>query len=312
MMTNTTYSNVSRRRFLAMTSTALSSIWVAPFAGAMEPLVRSSKAPLKLSLAAYSMRKFLPDTRRDPQAVGEMDLYGFIDYAATLGIDAVELTGYFMPYPLTIAGLNKMKRQAHMHGLDISGGAIGNNFTNDPGSSEGRKQLQHVREWVDHYAVLGAPVIRVFGGKPQKGISEQQAVKNIVSNLGIACDYAGEKGVILAIENHDFLTDVDRLLPIVKAVDSPWFGVNFDSGNIAATSDPYAKLEQLAPYAVNAQVKVDIPIDGKKQPADLGRIVNILKQANYSGYVTLEYEGQEDPIKAIPEYLDELRALIRD
>jgi sugar phosphate isomerase/epimerase len=153
-------------------------------------------------------------------------------------------------------------------------------------------------------------VIRVFGGKPQGGTSEKQAVKNIIANLGIACDYAGDKGIILAIENHDFLTDVDRLLPIVEAIDTPWFGVNFDSGNIAPTDDPYSKLEQLAPYAANAQVKIEIPVNGKKQHADLGRIVNILKQANYAGYVTLEYEGKEDPYKAIPRYLKELRGLI--
>ncbi|MEX0324217.1 MAG: sugar phosphate isomerase/epimerase family protein [Puniceicoccaceae bacterium] len=301
---------ISRRQLLATSSTLGMGFCLSPLARAIEPIVRNSKAPLRLSLAAYSMRKFLPDTRRNPAATGDMDMFGFIDYGATLGIDAVELTGYFMPHPLTDDLLNKMKLRAHLHGLDISGGAIGNNFTSDPGSSDGRAQLEHVRKWVDHYSVLGAPVIRVFGGKPQKGVSEEQAVRNIITNLSIACDYAGSKGVILAIENHDFLTDVDRLLPIVKAVDSPWFGVNFDSGNIASTSDPYAKLEQLAPYAVNAQLKIDIPVNGKKQPANLGRIVKILKRAKYSGYITLEYEGSEDPYKAIPEYLAELRGLI--
>lgn len=301
---------ISRRQLLAKSSILAAGMTLSPIARAIEPILRTSKAPLKLSLAAYSMRKFLPDTRRNPAATGEMDMFGFIDYGASLGVDAVELTGYFMPHPLTNDLLNEMKRRAHLHGLGISGGAIGNNFTNDPGSSEGRSQLQHVRDWVDHYAVLGAPVIRIFGGKPTKGVSEEQAVRNIISNIGIACDYAGRKGVILAIENHDFLTDVDRLLPIVKAIDSPWFGVNFDSGNIAPTSDPYSKLEQIAPYSVNAQIKIDIPVDGKRQPADLSRIIKILKKANYTGYITLEYEGKEDPYKAIPEYLAELRGLL--
>jgi sugar phosphate isomerase/epimerase len=304
------HSVVSRRQVLAMSSTLVAGMWLSPLARAMAPIARTSNAPLKLSLAAYSMRNFLPDTRKNPKASSEMDMFDFIDYAATLGIDAVELTGYFMPYPLTAAALNKMKRRTHLLGLDISGGAIGNNFTNDPDSDEGREQLHLVRKWIDLYAILGAPVIRVFGGKPQMRVSEKQAVENIISNLTIACNYASARGVILAIENHDFLTDVDRLLPIVQAIDSPWFGVNFDSGNIAKTSDPYAKLEQLAPYAVNAQVKVDIPVDGKRQPADLGRIVNILKEANYAGYVTLEYEGKEDPLKAVPKYLGELRSLI--
>ena len=302
---------LTRREALAATSTILAGLWAAPIASAIKPITRTSNAPLKLSLAAYSMRSFLPDTRRNTDAVGKMDMYGFIDYASTLELDAVELTGYFMPYPLTDEGINKLKLRAHLHGLDISGGAIGNNFTHDPGSSEGREQMQHVRKWIDIYSKMGAPVIRVFGGVPTKGMSEDRAVENIISNLGLACDYAGEKGVVLGIENHDFLTDVDRLLPIVEAIDSPWFGINFDSGNIAPTADPYAKLARIAPYTVNAQIKVDIPINGNKQPADLGKVIKILKAANYRGYITLEYEGKEDPIKAIPEYLKQLRQLIR-
>jgi len=303
-------SPINRRQAIAATSALLAGICASPAIRAIQPITRTSKAPLKLSLAAYSMRKYLPDTRRNPSAVGEIDLLGFIDYASTLGIEAVELTGYFMPYPLTSEAKNALKRRAHLYGLDISGGAIGNNFTNDPGSAEGLEQLRHTRTWIDHYADLGAPVIRVFGGKPANGISEAQAVRNIITNMRIACDYAGEKGVILGMENHDFLTDIDRMLPIIEAIDSPWFGVCFDSGNIAPTNDPYRELARIAPYSVNAQIKVEIPVNGKKEHANLGRVVQILKDANYRGYVTLEYESAEDPYKAIPGYLAELRNLI--
>lgn len=310
---NTHHSNtapITRRQAIVAAGAVLTGLCAAPLAQAMKPLLRTSRSPLKLSLAAYSMRSFLADTRKDPQAVAEMDLLGFIDYASTLGIDAVELTGYFMPYPLSPDAINQLKRRAHIHGLDISGGAIGNNFTNDPGSQDGRRQMIYARTWIDHYAALGAPVIRVFGGKPVKGVDEKRAVENIITNMKLACDYAGEKGVILAMENHDFLTEIDRMLPIVEAIDSPWFGVNFDSGNIAPTDDPYRELARIAPYAVNAQIKTDIPVKGKKEPADLGRIIRILRKANYSGYITLEYEGKEDPRKAIPKHLAKLRSLI--
>ncbi len=303
-------SSVNRREAIAKTGNALLLGLLASSSLGMKPIQRTSKSPLKLGLAAYSMRNFLPDTRRDPNAVGEMDMLGFIDYAATLGIDAVELTGYFMPYPLTRDAINALKRRAHIHGLDISGGAIGNNFTNPPGSEAGRLQQSHTRKWIDYYAALGAPVIRVFGGKPTSDINEKQAVSNIIANMQLACDYAGEKGVILAMENHDFLIDIDRMLPIIDAIDSPWFGVNWDSGNIAPTSDPYKELARIAPYAVNAQIKVEIPVNGKKVHADLGRIVSILKDANYRGAIVLEYEAKEDPRQAIPEYLAKLRKLI--
>ena len=301
---------MNRRQAIAASGSLLAGLAASPLGLAIGPINRKSKAPLRLSLAAYSMRKFLPDTRRDPKAKGKMDMLGFIDYGATLGIDGVELTGYFMPSPLTREAINALKLKAHMHGLDISGGAIGNNFTNPPSSQEGRDQQQHTRYWIDRYSELGAPVIRVFGGKPVSGISEEQAVKNIIANMKIACDYAGEKGVMLGMENHDFLIDIDRMLPIVEAVDSPWFGVNFDSGNIAPTSNPYKELARIAPYSINAQIKVEIPVNGKKEHADLARIINILQNANYRGYIVLEYEGGEDPYKAIPGYLKKLRNLI--
>jgi len=112
------------------------------------------------------------------------------------------------------------------------------------------------------------------------------------------------------MENHDFLIDIDRMIPIVEAIDSPWFGVCFDSGNIAPTSNPYKELARIAPYSVNAQIKVEIPVNGKKEHTDLARVINILKNAKYRGYVTLEYESAENPYKAIPEYLKKLRNLI--
>ena len=256
------------------------------------------------------MRKFLPDTRRDPNAKGKIEMLGFIDYSTTSGIDGVELTGYFMPSPQTREAVNELKLRARMHGLDISGGAIGNNFTNAPSSQERREQLKKTRDWIDRFSELGGPVIRVFGGKPKKRASEKKAVQNIIANMKLACDYAVEKGVMLGMENYDFLIDIDRMLPILEAIDSPWFGVNFDSGNIARTSNPYKELARIAPYTISAQIKVEIPVDGSKEHADLARIINLLKNANYRGYIVLKYERGEDPYKAIPGCLKKLRNLI--
>ena len=90
---------------------------------------------------------------------------------------------------------------------------------------------------------------------------------------------------------------------------NPWFGVNFDSGNFE-TDDPFADLAKIAPYAVNAQLKVSISPGGKRQPADFERIVRILKDAGYRGFVALEYEESESPFKAIPRILDQLRPLL--
>ena len=87
-------------------------------------------------------------------------------------------------------------------------------------------------------------------------------------------------------------------------------GINFDSGNFKVAGDPYAELEKIAPYAVNAQLKVEVVIDGKKQHSDIPRVVSILKNAGYSGWIALEYEAAEDPLEAIPGWLKQLDAAI--
>jgi sugar phosphate isomerase/epimerase len=236
-----------------------------------------------------------------------MDLPGFVDWAATLDTDAVELTSYFFPEQVTKTYLNELKRRCHVNGLDISGGAIRNNFTLPPGP-ELEKSFSHLDTWLDHYAQLGAPVIRVFAGIPPKDVPEEQGIQNAIGNLRRACEMAATRGVILGLENHDYLTHIDRMLPIVKAVDSPWFGVNLDSGNVDR-ADFYAELTKIVPYALNVQLKVEAG-PAPKVWTDIPRIVKLLKDAGYRGYIVLEYESKPEPYEAIPKHLAELRAAL--
>ena len=295
---------ISRRRFTqGFTVAGLAS----PFATqAIAPIKRNGTPKLKLSLAAYSFRKQLT---AKPGTPGAMDMMGFIDWCATQDLDGFEPTSYFFPEKITPGYLAQMKRKALLHGLDVSSGAIRNVFTL-PDGPELEKWHDHVDLWVDHYAAIGCPIIRVFAGKAPKGVSEEEAIDNAVRNLSKACKRAGEKGIILALENHDFLMDSRRLEAIVKRVDSPWFAVNLDSGNFI-DKDGYEAFERTAPYAATVQLKVELRDEaGKKVPADMSRLIGILKRAKYRGYVVLEYEAKEDPFTAIPRHLKELRKLI--
>ena len=93
---------------------------------------------------------------------------------------------------------------------------------------------------------------------------------------------------------------------------SPWLGINLDTGNFH-TDDPYADLVKIAPYAVNVQMKGEIQPRGKNaEPADLARLVRILRDANYQGFVALEYESKEDPWTAVPRLLKQMKELFRD
>jgi sugar phosphate isomerase/epimerase len=111
----------------------------------------------------------------------------------------------------------------------------------------------------------------------------------------------------LGLENHGGLTaTAEGTLRLVRDVKSPWFGAIFDSGNFHS-ADPYAELAKIAPYSINVHLKVTVSAAGKKQPTDYARLRKILTDVGYRGYITLEYEEEEDPRIACPRHLDEIR-----
>lgn len=278
---------------------------------AATPPARNGKSHFKLSLAAYSFNRILPKNW-SPGDDGQpaMTLDDFVRFCADLNLDGTELTSYYFPREVTPAYLMHLKELTFRLGLDISGTAIGNNFC-VPAGPKRDEQLQMARTWIDHAAAMGAPVIRIFAGTIAKGQSEPEALDLCVAGIKQSLEYAAEKGVFLALENHGGITSTaEQLLAIVKRVDSPWFGVNFDSGNFQ-TPDPYGDLAKIAPHAINAQIKTEISPNGKKQEADMSRIVGILRDAGYRGYIVLEYEAAEDPKISVPRHIESLRKIIR-
>ena len=294
----------SRRGFLAAGAAGVAALGTTT-ANAAGPPERNGQSHMKLSLAAYSFNSLLPRGTKP----GEMTLEDFVDFCAKLNLDGTELTSYYFPPDVTNEFLIGLKQQAFRLGLDISGTAIGNNFCL-PDSEKRDAQIQLCKTWIDNAAVMGAPVIRIFAGRVAKGDTEEVALDRCVAGIDECLEHAAQKGVFLALENHGGITATpQQLLAIVGRVkDSPWFGVNFDSGNFR-TDDPYADLEKIAPYAINAQLKVMIGPRGKEEHADLKRMVGILRAANYRGYVVLEYE-EKKPWEEIPGYIEQLRELI--
>lgn len=258
---------------------------------------------MKLSLAAYSFRTALAGAKKS------MTLDDFVDLASTYDIDAVEPTSYYFPEPATPEYCRSLRRHALLQGLAISGTAVRNTFTYAPGPQLD-KEIDHVKRWIDLAAELHAPTIRIFAGDLQKGTSEADARKWCVDAIHRACEHAATRGIILALENHGgIVSTADQLLAIVRDVKSDWFGVNLDTGNFHGP-DPYADLARVAPYAVVVQIKAEISTGkGPKQEADLARLIKILRDAHYRGFVALEYEADDDPRQAVPKYLAQLKKL---
>jgi len=273
-----------------------------PGARAVEPIQREGDSKVKFTLAAYSYRGLLSGK------TAKLTLEDFLRDCARFGCEGAEPTSYYFPQPVTDEYLCRLKGLAFRLGLAVSSTAVGNDFCHPPGA-ERAGQIAHVKAWVDHATLLGAPVIRIFSGRPRKGQTEEEARRLAVEAIEECSDYAGSRGVYLGLENHGGLThSSESMLKIVRDVKSPWFGAWMDTGNFHE-KDPYEELTAIAPYTLHVQVKVVTQVKGgPRQPMDFGRLAKILRGVGYRGWICLEYEEKDDPRKACPEYLEKLRA----
>ena len=274
-------------------------------ASAIEPIERGSESKYKLTLAGYSYRKLL--TGDNP----ECSLEDFVRDCARFGLEGTEPTSYYFPQPVTQAYLCQLKALAFRLGLSISSTAVGNNFCLPPGEARDQ-QIANLKQWIEHAALLGAPIIRIFSGRVGKQQTEEEARRLAVAGIEECCELAGQHGIFLGLENHGGLTSTaEGMLAIIRKVSSPWFGAWMDTGNFHS-DDVYGELEQIAPYTLHVQAKVVMTSPGQgSQPADFPRIAKILDSVGYRGWICLEYEEQDDPRTACPDYIRQLREAFR-
>ena len=250
---------------------------------------------------AYSYSKLL--------GARKMTMEGVIRKAVELGIDGVDMTAYWFKStdPSYLASLRHL---AFKQGVCFSGAAIGAS-TVQAEAGKRAEVLEEIKKWVDVTECLGAPHLRVFAGKLPAGATVQQATQWTIDTLKSACEYAGKKGITLGMEDHEGITqNADACLEIVHRVDSPFFGINLDITNFIPTekADAYAQIEATVPYATHSHIR-DRFQDG--QAVDLDRVWRIFAQSNYKGFMSAEYEGEEDPSTGVPKLVDKIKALSR-
>jgi len=257
-------------------------------------------------MAAYSLRDLLT------KPASGWDLFRFVDYCHELGVPGAELTSYYFPASVDEGYIARLKSHCHRRGVSVSGGAIANDFC-QTNAEKLAHDIAHTKLWIDRYAMLGASVIRIFAGGQPGGEDWERTRQRCVEAIEDVSNYAYERGVYLALENHGGVTSTaTQMLDIVRSVNSDGFGVNLDSGNFRSTGDPYAELQEIAPFAVNAQLKVEMYPGGKKEWTDIPRVLRILADSRYSGWVALEYEASDPPLEAIPRWIEQLQASLKD
>ncbi|HKW33937.1 MAG TPA: sugar phosphate isomerase/epimerase family protein [Candidatus Acidoferrum sp.] len=260
-----------------------------------------TKPRLLTGCCAYSYAKLLK--------AGKMTMEDVIRRAVELGIDAVDMTAYWFKStePTYLASLRHL---AHENGVCFSGAATGAS-TVQPDAGKRLQALEEIKKWTDVTEALGASHLRVFAGKLPPGATVQQGIQWTVETLKVACEYAGKKGITLGVENHEGITqNADVCIDLVHLIDSPYFGINLDITNFIATpqADAYAQIEAALPYATHSHIR-DVFENG--QAVDFDRVWPLFARANYKGFMSAEYEGEEDPSTGVPKLVERIKTLCR-
>ncbi len=179
-----------------------------------------------------------------------MTLFDWIDLAATLGVDGVEMyPGFFESFEPSY--LEKVSTHLRRAGLEAPMMCASPDFTQTDAEAR-RAEVEREKQMIAVTAALGGRYCRVLSGQRRDEVSRADGVRWTVECITSLLDAAGAQGIVLNMENHykdgywrhpEFAQSLDVFLEIIGRIDSPWFGVNYDPSNaIVAGDDPLAVL----------------------------------------------------------------------
>lgn len=246
-----------------------------------------------------------------------------IEKSARMGFDGIEFLLVQMKSEEN-SYLQSLKRQAFHAGLDIMGFSTHQGFV-FPEQEKRQSEIDKTIRQIELAYILGIPTMRLNTGRwgtsgsfdelmANKGIepvlegyTEDEGFKWVIDAIEQCLPTAEKCGVVLGLENHWGLgRTAEGVLRIVNAINSPWLQITADTGNFLDRQ--YEQLEMLAPQTSLIQAKTYYG-GGKWYTLDIDydRVAEIFRKVNYRGYVSVEFEGQEDPMTAIPKSLELIR-----
>ena len=270
--------------------------------------------PNRIGVSTYSFWHFNKEKNRS--------IENCIDHAARMNFDGVELLEVQMTDDSS-AYFQKLKQRAFVNGLDLMGFSTHQGFVS-PDKEKREANIKKTIRSLEKAAELGIPTMRVNTGRwgvigfnelmekrgiePRlEGYTDEDGYGWVIDSFEKIVPTAEKLGVTMGLENHWGLgLTPEGVLRIVKAIDSPWLQVTLDTGNFL--EDPYDRLKMLADRTVLLQAKTYYG-GGNWYTLELDypRIAKIMRDAGFRGYVSLEFEGKEDPLTAVPKSLELLR-----
>ncbi|UCH63984.1 MAG: sugar phosphate isomerase/epimerase [Fidelibacterota bacterium] len=299
---------MNRREFLKRSSQVVGSLGLANLAGI--PLLAASKEPLfRISLAEWSLNGALFS--------GELD---HLDFARTsikdYGINAVEYVNqFFFDKAKDQAYLREMKKRAEGEGVrSLLIMCDGEGQLGDPDEKKRTQTVENHYKWVEAAKFFGCHSIRVNAAS--EGSYDEQ-MKLAADGLRRLVEFGDQHDINVIVENHGGLSSNGQwLVGVMKLVDHPRCGTLPDFGNFRITEDEeydrYKGVKELMPYAKAVSAKSnEFDKDGNETSTDYLRMMRIVLDAGYRGYVGIENEGQilsaPEGIRATKKLLERVR-----
>jgi len=228
----------------------------------------------------------------------ELSLAEMLDVARRLGYDGIEPRldakhAHGLEVNTTGEQRAKMRAEAQQAGVAIACLATGIKCA-DPAATE--KMIADAHERIDLAGDLGAPVMRVFGGAPGEGLSREQAIELVAKSLKAVADHAAERSVTICMETHDAWCDPAHVAEVMRRVDRPSVGVNWDI--LHPVRHGLATLEQsfetLKPWIRHLHIHDGTGKGIESTPIGEGIIdhrvlLRLLKSIDFDGYLSGEW-----------------------
>lgn len=281
---------------------------------------------MKISVSMYSLASTIKKEN--------WSILDFIEYAKEISLDGVELLDFYWKSPDDKEEeINLVKEALKKNNLRVSAYDVSNNFVKES-KVEQDKEVLRVIDGIRVAKSLGTNIVRVFCGDIHENLTFESGAELIVSGLKRCAEMAEKERVYLAIENHGLLAGKsDQVNNIIHRVNSPFVKSTFDTGNFLLVHEPPEKaFEQLKDEIVHVHFKDFRKKEGTEDlngfrstegieligviPGDgnvnLSYIVNGLKEIQYNGWLSIEYEGVEDAKLANEEAVNRLRRLLNE
>jgi len=267
---------------------------------------------------------------------GQFTFFDAVEYARKTGFDAIEFTDVLPEGKIIPDTANELGKAVKDAGLELSCYAVRADFLYGT-DGDIKKECERLKACLDTAKLLGAPLLRhdaCWGLKDNKARNWQEAVKIIAPAIRELTDYAAALGIKTMTENHGiFLQDSHRMEQLVLAVGSPNYGLLVDMGNFMCADEISVNaLATVMPYAFHVHAKDFLYKNGAEPRPDdswfptrggnylrgtilghgvvsVAQCVGYIKKCGYTGTLSLEFEGLEDPLEAIRrgcEYLKKL------